>query len=84
MLAAINRKAGITYCALLYLKDSFGDAIKLAPLDAVQTSVQIAPQHAAASLPLPVTGPGFAELMSEIGFPVPGMPQVVKFVLCPR
>jgi hypothetical protein len=69
---------------LLYLKDSFSDAIKLSALDAVQTSMQIAPQNASAGPLVPEPGPGFAELMSENGFPVPGMPQVVKFVPCLR
>jgi hypothetical protein len=66
------------------VKYAIGDAIKLSVLDAVQNSMQIAPQNAPVGLPFPATGPGFTELMSENSFPVPGMPQVVKFVLCLR
>jgi hypothetical protein len=40
----------------------------------VQASMQIAPQHASAGPLVPEPGPGFTELMSENGFPVPGMP----------
>jgi hypothetical protein len=56
------------------VKYSFSDAIKLSALDAVQTSMKIAAQNASAGPLVPEPAPGFTELMSENGFPVPGMP----------